>query len=321
MASPNATFTEMVTTTLREHPKAISDNVSDHNALYSRLNKKGRVSRSLDGGYEIVEPLEYAENSTFTRYSGYDPLNIQASDVFSAAKYDWVQAAIAVTASGRELRMNSGKNRLIDLMKARTKNAMKTAANNMSIDLYSSGALSNQMGGLAHIIQTDGLGTVGGINATNYSFWANQAREIAGTNAWTKSTIKSEMKALWLRLVRGTDKPDLIVSTHDLYAAYWENLDDQRRFRSNDAPDTFDSVKFMSADVMFDSNDNFTTTGERMYFLNTDYIALRYHSDANWTAMDENQSTNQDAVVVLIIWQGQMTCSNRSLQGILLDAS
>jgi hypothetical protein len=129
------------------------------------------------------------------------------------------------------------------------------------------------------------------------------------------------MKALWLRLVRGTDKPDLIVSTHDLYAAYWENLDDQRRFRSNDAPDTFDSVKFMSADVMFDSNDNFTTTGERMYFLNTDYIALRYHSDANWTAMDENQSTNQDAVVVLIIWQGQMTCSNRSLQGILLDAS
>src|SRR5262245_56352547 len=105
MPSPNSTFTEMVTTTLREHPKAISDNVSDHNALYNRLVKKGRISRSLDGGYEIVEPLEYAENSTYTRYSGFDNLNIQGSDVFSAAKFDWVQSAIAVTASGRELRL------------------------------------------------------------------------------------------------------------------------------------------------------------------------------------------------------------------------
>ena len=67
MASPNATFTEMVTTTLREHPNSIADNVSDHNALYNRLTKKGRVSKSLDGGYEIVEPLEYAENVTYTR--------------------------------------------------------------------------------------------------------------------------------------------------------------------------------------------------------------------------------------------------------------
>lgn len=321
MASPNSVFTELVTTTLREHPGVISDNVSKHNALYNRLTKRGKVQRSLDGGYEIVEPLEYAENDTYQRYSGYDALDIQASDVFSAAKFDWVQAAIAVTASGRELRINSGKNQLIGLMRARTKNAMRTAANNMSLDLYSSGALSNQVGGLAHIIQTNGQGTVGSINSATYTFWRNKFREISGTNAWSKSTMKSDMKALWLDLVRGTDKTDLIVSTHDFYSAYWENLDDQRRFRSNDMPDTFDTVKFMSADVVFDSNDNFSTTGERMYFLNTDYLKLVYHSEANWTPLDENHSTNQDAVVVLIIWQGQLCCSNRSLQGILIDAA
>lgn len=321
MTTPNSVFTELVTTTLREHPAAIADNVSDHNGLYSRLKKKGRVMKALDGGYEIAEPLEYAENSNFTRYSGYDELPISSSEVFTAAKYDWVQSAVAVTASGRELRINSGKNRIIDLMKARTKNAIKTAANNMSIDIYSSGSLTNQMGGLAHLIQTNGQGTVGNIDSGTYTFWRNQFREISGANVWSKSTIKTEMKALWLALVRGTDKPDLIVSTHDFYSAYWENLDDQRRFRANDMPDTFDSVKFMSADVMFDNNDNFTTTGERMYFLNTEYLGLRYHPEANWTVLDENHSVNQDAVVVLIIFQGQMTCSNRAQQGILLDAS
>jgi hypothetical protein len=59
----NATFTEIVTTTLREHPSEITDNVSDHNALYRRLKQNGKIKK-LDGGYEIVRPLDYAENST-----------------------------------------------------------------------------------------------------------------------------------------------------------------------------------------------------------------------------------------------------------------
>ena len=36
--------------------------------------------------------------------SGYDTLNSGQSDVLSAAKYDWVQSAVSVVASGRELR-------------------------------------------------------------------------------------------------------------------------------------------------------------------------------------------------------------------------
>lgn len=65
MASPNSTFTEMVTTTLRNHPSEIADNVSDHNALYRRLRERGKIKRA-DSGYEIVRNLDYAENATLT---------------------------------------------------------------------------------------------------------------------------------------------------------------------------------------------------------------------------------------------------------------
>jgi len=278
--------------------------------------------QKVDGGYELVEPLDYAENSTYTRYSGYDALDIGASDVLTAAKYDWVQAAISVTASGRELRMNSGKNQIVDLAKARLKNAMRTAANNMSVDLYSSGSLSNQMGGLSHIIQTNGQGTVGGINSGTYTFWRNQFQEASGTNAVTKSNIKEEMNTLWLTCVRGTDRPDVIVSTHDFYAAFWESLQDLQRYASaNEATAGFESLKYKNADVIFDSNDNFSTTGERMYFINSNFLKLKVHRDANWNQLDEKMSVNQDAVVIPLIWQGQLCCSNRSLQGILIDAS
>lgn len=321
MASPSTIFTEMVTTTLRNHPTEVSDNVSKNNALYSRLKKRGKIKK-IGGGYEIVRPLDYAENATYQRYSGYDTLNIQASDVLSAAKYDWVQAAINVTASGRELRMNSDSEQLIDLAEARVKNAMRTAANNMSVDLYSSGALANQMGGLALIIQNNGQGTVGGINSGTYTFWRNKFREAAGTNTISKATIKGEMNALWLDLVRGTDKPDLLVSTHDFFAMYWESLQDLQRYATADEGTAgFRSLKYVSADVIFDSNDNFTTTGEKMYFLNTDYLELVVHRDADWATQEDKMSINQDAVVIPIFWQGQLVCSNRALQGALIDAA
>jgi hypothetical protein len=178
------------------------------------------------------------------------------------------------------------------------------------------------MGGLGHIIQNDGTGTVGGINSSTYTFWQNQFHEITGSDAWTKSNIKGYMNALWLTLVRGSDKPDLLVSSHDFFAAYWESLQDLQRYAQTDeATAGFQALKYVSADIIFDSNSNFGTTAEKMYFLNNNYLELCVHRDANWTTLDEKMSVNQDAVVIPIIWMGQLTCSNRSLQGVLIDAA
>jgi hypothetical protein len=202
------------------------------------------------------------------------------------------------------------------------KNAMRTAANYMSLDLYSNGSLTNQMGGLAHLIQTNGQGTVGGINSATYTFWRNKYREAAGTSTWSKSTIKGEMNALYLSLVRGADRPDLIVSTHDFFSAFWESMQDLQRYASADSATAgFQALKFVNADVIYDDNANFATTGERMYFLNTDYLELVAHREANWKQLDEKVSVNQDAVVIPVIWQGQLVASNRALQGILIDES
>jgi hypothetical protein len=317
MPSPNATFTELVTSTLRNHPSEISDNVSTNNALWRYLKRKGKIDLE-DGGYEIVRNLDYANNSTYQRYSGYDTLNIGASEVLSAAKFDWMQAAVNVTASGRELRSNSGDNAIFNLSKARLKNAVRTAANYMSIDVYSDGALTNQMGGLASIIQTNGQGTVGGINSTTYTFWRNQFYECP--TAPSKTTIKTHMNTLYLRQVRGADKPDLIVSSHDFFSFYWESLQDLQRYASSDeATAGFRALKYVDADVIFDSNSNFSTTAEKMYFLNTDYLGLVIHRDANWSQLDDKMSVNQDAVVIPLLWMGNLVCSNRSLQGILID--
>jgi hypothetical protein len=327
MATPSTVFTELVTTTDRKWGQKVTDNVSKHNALLRRMKDKGNI-KTVSGGYEIAEQLAYAENATYQRYSGYEGLNTSASDVLTSVKYPFQQVALHVTASGRELRMNSGEQQMISLVKERKANALRTAANQFSIDVYSDGALTNQINGLANIIQTAGTGTVGGIDSSTWTFWKNKFKEMTGTNtaaspsAANAASMKADMNALWLSLNRGTDKPDIIVMTHDFYALYELGEQQLQRYMDADrAQSGFGGLKYKTADVIFDDNTNFGTTAEKAYFVNTDYLYLVQHREAQWTMDDQKKPVNQDAVVIPMYWMGNMVCTNRSLQGVLFDAA
>ena len=320
MASPNAVFTELVTTTFRKHSKDIKDNVSKNNALLSRLTVKG--TRKEDGGLTIAQPLDYAANGTYQRYSGYDVLNIGASDVISAAEYQWRQIAINVVASGLELRTNSGDSRIINLVKARMKNAIRTFKNNFSSDIYSDGSLANQIGGLQSLVSDAGTGTVGGIDSAVWTFWKNIVQSAAaplqggGAIVPSATTIESLMLPLWMALTRGDDQTDLIVCDNTYFTFFEASQLSLKRYTNDTkAQAGFVSMKYKTADVIFDGGSGIPAN--HMYFLNTDYLDLVVHKDADMAIMDEMKPYNQDAAVVPILWMGNMTCSNRSLQGVL----
>lgn len=322
MASPNSTFTELVTTTFRKHRGEIKDNLSNNNALLKRIQGRGNTKR-LDGGLTIVEGLDYTSNNTYQRYSDWDTLNIAQSDVLSAAEYQWRQIAINVVASGRELKINSGDSRIKDLAKARIKNAIRTWKNNFSSDIYSDGALSNQINGLQALVADAGTGTVGGIDSGTWTFWQNTVQSAAaplqGGSAVTPSatTIEGQlMLPLWLELVRGDDKPDLIISSNDYYMFFESSQVSIKRYMSEDmAKAGFAGLKFKTADVIFDGGSGIPTA--HMYFLNTDYLYLAVHQDADMEMLDERSPVNQDGVVIPILWMGNLICSNRSLQGVM----
>jgi len=323
MASPN--LSEIVTTTLRNRSGKLADNVTKNNALLNRLNKRGNV-KPVDGGRTIVQELEYAENGTFKRYSGYETLNISPSDVFTAAEYDWKQAAVAVSISGLEQLQNSGTEKVIDLLESRIKNAERTMMNNLSADCYSDGTADGgkQIGGLQLLVaDSPATGTVGGINRANWSFFRNVSFDATtdGGAAMTAANAQSYMNRVWLQLVRGTDRPDLIIADNNYYRLYWESLQAIQRITSDEmAQAGFQSLKFMDADVVFDGGYGGAAPTNHMYFLNTNYIYLRPHKDRNMVPLDPDRfSVNQDAMVKLTAWAGNMTLSNAFLQGVLKD--
>lgn len=321
MASPNAIFTELVSTTFRKHAKDVKDNVSKNNALCRRLMDKGQ-HRTEDGGLSIVQALDYQANGTYQRYSGYDVLNINASDVISAAEFQWRQIAINVVASGEELRKNSGDSRIINLVKSRMKNAMRTFKNNFSADLYSDGSLSNQINGLQALVADTGLGTVGGIDSSAFPFWRNIVQSAAaplqggGAIVPSGTTIESLMLPLYLALTRADDQPDLIVASNDYYTFFESSQTSLKRYNdTQSAKAGMVSLMYKKAEVVFDGGSGIPDA--HMYFLNTDYIELVAHTDADLEVMDELKPYNQDAAVVPILWMGNMVVSNRSLQGVL----
>jgi hypothetical protein len=320
-------WTELAATTYRKHETDVADAVSKHNALFRRLDKKGR-KRTEDGGLSIVQPLEYANNSTYQRYSGYDALNINAVDVLTAAEYPWRQVAVNVAASGLELRTNMGESRIINFTKAKIRNAMNSFKNGMSGDMYSDGTAANQINGIQALIADTGTGTVGQINSATFPFWQNfvqsAAAPLQGGSALTlgPSTIESLMLALYIKLTRGTDQPDIIVASDDLYTFFEQSQTSLKRYTDsssgkpeNDATAGFVTMRYKNADVFFDSSGGIPAV--HAYFINTDYFELVVHRDADMTIMDELKSVNQDAVVIPVLWMGNLVCGNRFLQGVL----
>ena len=320
MPSPNSTFTELVSTTFRKHRKELIDNVSNNNALLRRIMDKGQ-KRLEDGGLSIVTPLDYAQNNTYQRYSGYDVLNVGASDVISAAEFQWRQIAINVTANGQELRTNSGDSRIVNLVKSRMKNAMRTFKNNFSSDIYSDGTLSNQINGLQALVSDTGLGTVGGIDSSAWIFWKNIVQSAAaplqggGAIVVSATTMESLMLQLWLQLTRGDDQPDLIVMDNSYFSFYENSQISLKRYTDETkANGGFTSLKYKGADVIFDGGSGIPTA--HAYFLNTDYIELVVHRDADMEIIDEMRPYNQDAAVIPMLWMGNLCVSNRFLQGV-----
>lgn len=322
MATPN--LSEIVTTTIESRSGSLADNVSKNHALLDRLEKKGK-RKPVSGGRQIIQELEYGENGTFNWYSGYDPLNISPSEVFSAAQFDWKQASVAVSISGLEELMNSGEEAIIDLLESRIENAERTMKNQMGGAVYGDGTAAGgkAIGGLGLLVpDAPTAGTVGGINRATWTFWQSKkfGAVADGGGAATTANIISYMNRLWLQLVRGTDKPDIVLADNNYYRLYMEALQPQQRFTSADmAQAGFESLKFQSADVVFDGGIGGACPVNHMFFLNTDYIYLRPHAKRQYVPLAPDRfSTNQDAMVKLIGWAGNMTLSGAMFQGALI---
>jgi hypothetical protein len=300
--------------------------VTKNNALLARLKQRGNI-KTFSGGNVILQELSFAANGNAGWYAGYDLLPIAAQDVISAAQYDIKQAACPVTISGLEQLQNAGKEQIIDLLEARVSVGESSMANLIAQGVYSdgTGAAGKQVDGLLkQVSKAPATGVVGGIDRGTWNFWRNQTFDFTtdGSAAVSPSNIQQYMNALWAKLVRGMDRPDLVVLDNKLWSFYMASLQAIQRFTSSDdAKLGFVTVKFMDADVVLDGGIGGFMPTETGYFLNTKYIHYRPHRDRNMVPLSPGQrySVNQDAAVQILAWAGNLTMSGSQFQGVMFE--
>lgn len=319
MAFPNVS--DIVATTIENRSGTIADNVTKNNAILAQMKRKGRI-KTFAGGTKIYQELSFAENGNAGWYSGYDPLPTAAQDVISSAEYPIKQAAVPIVMSGLEMLQNSGKEAIIDLLESRVGVAESTMANLIAQALYSDGTGfgGKQLTGLdAAVPVTPSSGTYGGINRSTWTFWRPITRT-AGA-AITTSTVGTELNAVWAQLVRGADRPDLIIMGNTWWQTYVASLQAQQRFAGTDSAGLgFPTIKYMDADVVLDGGIGGFALATTTFMLNTKYLHFRPHAQRNMVPLSPNKrySTNQDAETQILAWAGNLTASGSQFQGRLI---
>ena len=303
----NVNFDALLSTTLANYRKQLTDNVFTDRVLTNYLMSKNRI-RMINGGTKIVEPLIYGKNSTVASYSGYDSVSLTAQTGITAAEYEWKQYAASIAISGIEEAKNNGEQEIINLLESKimqTEESMREGFNNM---FYADGTGNSgkDWNGLGNIVEA--TGTVGNINrgTVGNEYWQSYEQNTA-----TALTL-AQMATAYNTVSVGNDHPDMILTTQTLFEKYEALLQPQLRYTDAKTADAgFQNLLFKAAPVAYDA----ACTAGVMYFLNSKYITLVGHSAKWFEQTPFVRPEDLDARYALILCYGNLTCRNAKKQG------
>ena len=216
-------FAEVAVATLKKSNKTPTSSISDVNTFLRKLKEKGNI-KSAGGGTFISEATTLVENSTLKNYYGYEPGNVGASENLKEARYPKAQKMMHISASGREMRANTGDEKLFDFVDAKIDAARMTASNRMNIELFGDGSVYQSILGVQSFVVTTaatttigggvGAGTYGAIDSTTFTRWQNKTwlidkLAISGVN------VQAAIDGLKKLCTDGEDSPDMGILSMD----------------------------------------------------------------------------------------------------------
>lgn len=303
---------QMLSTTLKKYRPTLTDNIHNSNALFFLMKDKGAIKEE-DGGERIVEPLMYATNTTAGSYDGYDQLDVTPQEGIDAAEYNWKQYSASITISGKQIRQNAGrKEKIIDLLKAKTDQAELSMRAQLTAGLFSDGTGNNSkdLTGLKAAVLDSG--TYGGINSATYTWWASNVDSTSEALSLADMRVAFNTGSLG-----GSNTPDILITTQTLFEKYEALLTSDIDMlapgvkKMGDAG--FQTLGFKGVPIVWDEDCNSTY----MYFVNTKHTKLVVHKDANFDTTDFEKPEDQDALVAQILWMGNLTVNRRKANNLL----
>lgn len=194
---------ELLSTTSHVHLKEWKDALHTSIALLDAWKRTygDAHGEQQDGGTRIIVPVALGEHSTTTRVrTGFEEINVTASDIFVPAVYTWAHAVRPIMIALEEERQNSGPSAVVDIALARVKQVANALRRDFIEHIIAFGDGDNGVAGfedwnhLNGIDDTTGIleedavasqdNSVGGISKATYATstgWRNQIYDGAGS--------------------------------------------------------------------------------------------------------------------------------------------
>lgn len=318
MANPN--ISQLLTTTLNNYKKEVTDNVLNFHPLLIKLNDAGNVIRE-SGGVNFRQNLEYASNGTVQFQGEYDTFDTTPQDVITAADFEQKIISGTISISGKRMKQNAGKEQIVNLMDEQIKNLKNSLKNTIGTAIYSDGTGSGgqEIGGLQLLVADDPTtGTVGGIDRStpDGTFFRNKLYNFS-VESVTKSstTIQSAMNSLYRRCqAQAGEQPDLITADDVNFGFFEDSLQTIQRISDSRLGKLgFDVLKYKGAEVYYDPE----CPANHMYFLNSNHLKLQHLGDF----LEEGEVTrpvNQDVYVLPVTGLMNLTIDNARVHGVMI---
>lgn len=298
--------------------KGAANAIKTSNALLAFLEKKGKI-RKMDGGRKITERVILKKDANFKWYSGMDALSNIQSDAVREASFEWRQASGAVMISGLDLRnASSSKFSKSNLLQDVKNQVETTIREGLGTALWNTTAPAS--GEAERILSIPDVvkatGSVGGLDTATYPLWSSTVlTSVKTVAASTGSELLELMEELFNTIFATSGmRPDLVISNSAVYTKYGRACQELKRFSSETkyrADIGFAGYDFNGAFFVLDGK---APTNE-LYMLNTEDFALNVHSDAYFTATPMRMREDEDAYFSRVLFQGQLSVSNRKTHG------
>lgn len=285
-----------------------------HESAALREFERQGVVEKVSYGENIEIPLDYRRNPDgAVMASDQETASLTKTEVVTSAVYDIAQIKYDVTMTKADTEVkNPTETQKISLVKQLLENAINSHDALVEDCIFTTSAEGGiEVNGLDNLIKTDGLGTVGGINASTETFWRN------AVETYTDGTdIEAGMTQLYNEIMRGSGSqlaPKFMLSGITPYSQYEGGLQTLQRFvDTSEADGGFKILAFKNMRYAFSDRG-----GTNVYFLNPKAYKLTVSKQCFREKSDTVPIQGQAASNFYIYSALQFVISNRSRLGVL----
>jgi hypothetical protein len=286
--------------------------------MFGSVGQNGRGKRVQTGGSSIERKLRLGVNTTRKAMTGgWDQVDTAPSDTVRHARTNWKIYTATINLSKHELRKASGDSAVANMLQEETQDAVSSLVDLIGAHIFNAGGVASRLTDLDTIISANdtvaGLagGTYTAFNSRGVSARGTAVASISFTGGSFATTGIANWRLAWNNAWEGSMQPQVLLTTHAIYAYYEGSLQPQERFNSPRMADGgFQVLQFKAAPIFPDPN----ATSGVTYFLNLDHLFMNVLAGADFTVGQFIEPEKQDVLVAKVVFEGNLDTDMRKAQ-------